>query len=80
MGAEASGTGMASGRPCFGTHLEHLYFAEGESLGEAQIEVDGVSVFSQVTQDQLHGEAGRGDQAQDSGSGGRAREKLRGPR
>lgn len=45
-----------------GAHLEYLYFAEGESLGEAQVELDPVGIFSQVTQHQLYGEAGRGRQ------------------
>lgn len=68
------------GRPVLGTHLEDLHFAEGEPLGEAQAELDRVSVFSQVAQCQPHGEAGRRGQAQDSGSGGETREKLQGPR
>lgn len=52
------GTSVAPGRPCLGAYLEHLHFAEGESLGEAQVEVDPVRVFFQVLQHQLHREAG----------------------
>lgn len=68
------------GKPYLLTHLKHLHFAEGESPGEAQAEVDPVSILSHVTQCQPHGEAGRGGQTQDSGAGRKMREKLWGPR
>lgn len=67
------------GHPSLLTHLEHLHFSEGQSPGEAQAELDPVSIFSQVLQCQVHGEAGRGDQMQDLGSGGKIRGTLRGP-
>lgn len=64
---------------CLAVGLEHLHFAEGEAPWEAELELNPVSIFPQVTQYQLHREAGRGGQMQGCGSGGKIREKLWGP-